>query len=402
MTVVKALASTLLSLLLFLCLSIAGVAVTVNATALNSGFVTRQIDKLDVVALFNEEAVPELQETEGLSDHPEVIASLQTAVEHNAPAVKSAVNQAVTDIYDYLLHGGEIDLRSTLRSSVLDPSLATSIINDLDLSIFIHDMLIEDMPLDGVDIAGTSIDLSQYADNVTAAIQPWVKEQLILLVPQLYDYILGESPAPELTIPVGPVLGDIGAALKSALLASPPPALAGLTQAQLSLAFDAAWAQTLPQMPEAIALDLSETQADSPAGTGQSLDDAQHGLVQAREVIVYYQEAFWGLVGLTLILILGIVLINHNVKVNCRILGSTFTTYGVIEAAGILISRSLVHNQLSSIADLPQSLRPWLAQLADSVMQPLLIFAIACAALGVILFVVSFLYNRRPEPSTSP
>ena len=35
-------------------------------------------------------------------------------------------------------------------------------------------------------------------------------------------------------------------------------------------------------------------------------------------------------------------------------------------------------------------------------MQPLLIFAIACAALGVILFVVSFLYNRRPEPSTSP
>ena len=402
MTVVKALASTLLSLLLFLCLSIAGVAVTVNATALNSGFVTRQIDKLDVVALFNEEAVPELQETEGLSDHPEVIASLQTAVEHNAPAVKSAVNQAVTDIYDYLLHGGEIDLRSTLRSSVLDPSLATSIINDLDLSIFIHDMLIEDMPLDGVDIAGTSIDLSQYADNVTAAIQPWVKEQLILLVPQLYDYILGESPAPELTIPVGPVLGDIGAALKSALLASPPPALAGLTPAQLSLAFDAAWAQTLPQMPEAIALDLSETQADSPAGTGQSLDDAQRGLVQAREVIVYYQEAFWGLVGLTLILILGIVLINHNVKVNCRILGSTFTTYGVIEAAGILISRSLVHSQLSSIADLPQSLRPWLAQLADSVMQPLLIFAIACAALGVILFVVSFLYNRRREPSTSP
>ena len=402
MTVVKALASTLLSLLLFLCLSIAGVAVTVNATALNSGFVTRQIDKLDVVALFNEEAVPELQETEGLSDHPEVIASLQTAVEHNAPAVKSAVNQAVTDIYDYLLHGGEIDLRSTLRNSVLDPSLATSIINDLDLSIFIHDMLIEDMPLDGVDIAGTSIDLSQYADNVTAAIQPWVKEQLILLVPQLYDYILGESPAPELTIPLGPVLGDIGAALKSALLASPPPALAGLTQAQLSLAFDAAWAQTLPQMPEAIALDLSETQADSPAGTGQSLDDAQRGLVQAREVIVYYQEAFWGLVGLTLILILGIVLINHNVKVNCRILGSTFTTYGVIEAAGILISRSLVHSQLSSIADLPQSLRPWLAQLADSVMQPLLIFAIACAALGVILFVVSFLYNRRPEPSTSP
>ena len=141
---------------------------------------------------------------------------------------------------------------------------------------------------------------------------------------------------------------------------------------------------------------------EQPAEIAQAFENAETGLAEARKGIVYYQEGFWGLVGLTLVLILGIILINRSVKVSCRILGGIFATYGITEAIGLIISRGLVHSQLLSLSGVPESLQPWLVQLADSLMNPLLVFSIFCAALGVTLFVVSFLYHRKQEPSASP
>jgi hypothetical protein len=399
MKVLKALASTLLSLLLFICLIVMGVAVTLNSTALNAGFITGQIDKLDVVTLFNEEALPTIQKDEQLAAHPEVITSIQNTVEQNAPALKNAVNKAISDIYGYLLHGETLDLRQTLKTSVLDPQLAISILNDIDLSTFIHDLLIENVPLSSAVIADITVDLTPYTDSIVAVIQPWFKEQVTLLIPKLYDYVLGDSSTLDLNIPVSSIITDIGSVLKSAVLASPPPSLAGMSQTQLSLAIDIFWAQTVPQVPATIDLNSSEIGLEQPAEIGQGLDDAQRSLSQVRQGIVYYQEAFWGLVGLTILLVLFIILINRNVKAICRILGSVFATYGIIEAAGLLISRGLIHSQLLSLSDMPQSIQPWLLQFSNSFLNPLLIFSISCAALGITLFVVSFLYHRKQKPS---
>ena len=395
MKVLKAIASILLSLLLFFCLIVIGVAVTLNATVLNSGFVTGQIDKLDVVTLFNEEALPTLQKDEQLAAHPEVIASIQNTVEQNAPALKSAVNKAISDIYGYLLQGGTLNLRQTLKTSVLDPQLTISTLNDLDLSSYIHDLLIKDIPLSSADIAGINVDLTPYTDSMVAVIQPWFKEQVALLIPGLYDYVLGISPTLDLNIPVSSILSDIGSALKSAILASPPTSLASLSQAQISQGFDVAWAQTLPQIPETINLNSSEMGIEQPAEIGQALDNAQSRLSQARQEIIYYQEAFWGLAGLTILLVLFIILVNRNVKAICRILGSVFATYGIIEAAGLLISRGLIHSQLLSLSDMPQSSQSWLLQFSNSFLNPLLIFSMSCAALGITLFVISFFYHRQ-------
>ncbi|MGA3094741.1 MAG: hypothetical protein ABSD79_05090 [Dehalococcoidales bacterium] len=399
MKVLKALASTLLSLLLFICLIVMGVAVTLNSTALNAGFITGQIDKLDVVTLFNEEALPTIQKDEQLAAHPEVITSIQNTVEQNAPALKNAVNKAISDIYGYLLHGETLDLRQTLKTSVLDPQLAISILNDIDLSTFIHDLLIENVPLSSAVIADITVDLTPYTDSIVAVIQPWFKEQVTLLIPKLYDYVLGDSSTLDLNIPVSSIITDIGSVLKSAVLASPPPSLAGMSQTQLSLAIDIFWAQTVPQVPATIDLNSSEIGLEQPAEIGQGLDDAQRSLSQVRQGIVYYQEAFWGLVGLTILLVLFIILINRNVKAIFRILGSVFATYGIIEAAGLLISRGLIHSQLLSLSDMPQSIQPWLLQFSNSFLNPLLIFSISCAALGITLFVVSFLYHRKQKPS---
>ena len=403
MTVLKALANSLLSLLLFLCLSIMGLAITLNATVLSSGFITSQINKLDVVAIADEVAVPELQEMPELSDHPEVVTSIQNAIAHNEAALKSHVNSAVNDIYGYLVDGKPLDLRQALSKSVLDPQLAISILNDLDLTTVLHDLLVSDLPLESAVIGSATVDLTPYIDSIVPVIEPWFKEQAALLIPQVYDYLLGKSQSLNLSIPLGTVSNDVGSALKSAILASPPSSLAGLSQAQLAQEFDKTWAQTVQQFPEALVIDSGELELDQQAEINQALDDAQQGLSTAREYVGWYQTGFWGLVGLTALLILFIILVNRNVKGTSRVLGSTLTTYGVLEAAGVIAARVIAHSQLPPLlTDVPQSVQPWLLQMTDSLSLPLLIFSLACAVVGITLLVVSFLYKRRQIPAAQP
>jgi hypothetical protein len=397
MKVLKVLAIALLGLLLFLCLSMMGVAVTVNATTLNSGFITKQIDKLDVVAIFNEEILTELHKQEKLAAHPEVITSIQNAVTHNSPAVKSAVNKAISNVYTYLLHGGTLNLRNILRTSVLDPQLPISILNDVDLNIYIRDLLLENLPMESASIAGIDVDLTPYADNIVVVIQPWFKEQLTLLLPGLYDYVLDDNSNLALKIPTGSILANIGATLKSGIMASPPPSLANLSQAKLSLALDIFWSQTVPRIPETIDLSSSEIGLEPPTEVGQGLDNAQHGLIEARRGIAIYQESFRGLVAFTILLLLLVILINRDIKAFCRILGGIFVTYGITEAIGVIISRALIHNQLLSLSEMPGSIQLWLVQFVDNLTNPLLIFSIFCVAIGVTFFVASYLYSHRQE-----
>jgi hypothetical protein len=170
-------------------------------------------------------------------------------VEQNAPALKSAVNKAISDIYGYLVDGKSLDQRQTLKTSVLDPQLAIPILNDIDLSTLIYELLIENVPLSSAVITVINVDLRSYTDSIVAVIQPWFKEQVTVLIPRLYDYVLGDSPTLDLNIPVGSILNDIGSTLKSAVLASPPPALTGLSQAQLSSALDIFWSKPCPRYP---------------------------------------------------------------------------------------------------------------------------------------------------------
>ncbi len=402
MTALKVIANTILSLLLFLCLILMGIAVTLNATALSSNFATGQINKLDAVTLFNEEVLPELQQNETFQDYPEFITSLQTSVENNTPALKSAVNRAVRDVYGYVAGSKGLNLRQTLKDSLLDPGLAAAILHDIDISLIIPDLLKEEMPFSSVEIAGNITDLSPYLDEVATVIEPELKQQLIDHIPALYSYLLGESSAFEISIAINPLVEDIGAALKSAVLASPPAALASLSQDELSLAFDAAWPQTRAKIPADIVIGSEEMGIDQPDGISQTLDDAEENLAQAKEWVGYYRLAFWGLVLLTLLWIGLIILVNRDVRINCRLIGGLFVTYGIGETIGILVSRGFIRSLVLSEFDAPASLQSWVSQLIASLTNPLLIFSICCAVTGVILIVLSFFYHRAPSISAQP
>ena len=52
---------------------------------------------------------------------------------------------------------------------------------------------------------------------------------------------------------------------------------------------------------------------------------------QVRQAIGYFQLGYEALIGFMLLLILGIILIDHQVRGVTRRLGITFVTYGAIE-----------------------------------------------------------------------
>jgi hypothetical protein len=394
MKILRAIANILLSVLLFICLTAMGAAVTASATALNPHFITSQVDKLDMAGIFNEKAVPELQKTGELAQHPEVIASLQSAVEKSSPALKSAVDKAVSDVYAYLIHGQALDLKTTLRSSLMDPALAASIIDQVDFSPYISQVLVDNLP--NLNIGGIALDPTPYLPAADAVIQPYFKAQVALLLPRIYDYILGDSRTLDLSVPVGPVLDDIHSTLKTAVLASPPADFAGLPPDLLSLGFDIAWQITLPQVPASVDI-ISETGISLPTAITSQLDDAQRILKDVRQGVIYYQEAFWGLVALTLFFMALIAVVNFNLKRAYLVLGITFAAYGTLEAGGLIVARALIHSRLTSFSDVPISMRPWLIQLVDTATNPLLIFAVCFAAAGIILITVSALYRRRTK-----
>jgi hypothetical protein len=134
MRVLKALANVFLNFLLFVCLTVLGFGITLNATILSSHFVNHQIDKLDVAGLVNELLIPELEENPDLSKYPEFISSFRTTITRHQAEVKQAVGVVVTDVYGYIIHDRQLDLTATLKKSLLDPRLAQGVIADLDLS----------------------------------------------------------------------------------------------------------------------------------------------------------------------------------------------------------------------------------------------------------------------------
>ena len=136
---------------------------------------------------------------------------------------------------------------------------------------------------------------------------------------------------------------------------------------------------------------------ETPAEIAEALAEAEVGLEQGRQVISYFQLGYKLLIGLILLLILGIVLINRQVKGVTRRIGSTFLSCGVPWYAGILVAKYFAETQLAQL-DVPSYLQGWLSQLLDNFLAPLEMFSLGLLISGVVLIVVSFVYKPR-EPS---
>ena len=134
-----------------------------------------------------------------------------------------------------------------------------------------------------------------------------------------------------------------------------------------------------------------------PAEIAEALAEAEGALEQARQYVGYFQLGYKILIGFILLLILGIVLINRQVKGATRGIGIPFLTCGVISYIGIFIAKNLIGKLLMRL-DIPAQFQTLLPQLLNDFLSPLQWFSLGLFVAGIALIIVSFVYKPR-QPS---
>jgi len=275
----------------------------------------------------------------------------------------------------------------TLNYTILNPDFAVSELDKLDIPSLIkpliREQVREQLPAEAQSMAAT---IDATIDDVVDELEPWIREQASNSVYSGYDYLLGKSQSLSLVIHLEPVKESLKDNLRELFFESLPPELQALPPAEKEAYFAALYRNFSKQIPPTFEL----TESSLPP-------EVVDGLEQAKQAIGYVQLAYKALAGLVLLLILGIILINRQVRGASRGLGTTFLTCGAFEYAGIFVAKQFAGPQLSQL-DIPAPLQTWLPQLMNDFLAPLQIFSIGLMAAGVVLVIVSLVY-RPSEPS---
>ena len=391
MKILKGVAIGILSFLLFWSLSLFGIALLVNQTVLNPDFVTSQIDKLDVAALV-EETISEQEDEEAFTE--EQATALVDTIANVEPLIKEGISNATEPVYDYLLGESEtIDLTSIIRDDVLTTEIITSLIDEMDIASIASEMISEQIP---EDIPEEFEPLVEQADEIIANFEPEIKAELIAAAEPIADYLLGQSQSLSIEISLEPLVAELEDALRETILESLPAEFDGLPPAEIERQLDEYVDEMTGTLPSTIELDETVFPPELPAQIAESLANTEEGLEQVREYVGHFQLGYNILIGAIAVFIIGIVLLNLQVRSATRKLGTTFTIYGAVEFAGIFAARYFAGEQLTQL-DIPASARELLPRLVNDFSAPLLWFSLGCLIVGVALLIVSFVYKPRQQ-----
>ena len=271
-----------------------------------------------------------------------------------------------------------------VHQTVLNPGFIAAEIDKLDLPAITEEFI-------GEQVSGDDEFVAKVMRGTWADLKPWMGEQTGTITYATYDYLLGKSQSLSVAIPLAPVRESLENNIRKVVLESPPAELAGASPAQVEQFISEASQQINSGIPSTF--ELSESSLPTEVKTT---------MVQLRQIIGYFNIGYWALIGFMLLLVLGIVLINRNVKATTRGLGVNSLIYGVLEYAGIYAFNLIVGPQLMTAvsAGLPTAVQAWLPQMMADFLAPLQMFSIGLAAAGVVLIIVSFVY--KPKPSLEP
>jgi len=359
MKVLKGFGLVILSFLLFLSLSVFGIAFMLNSTLLNPDFVTSEVDKIDVSALVIEMA--EEQISEQLPEEAFFIKeALYGVISDQEPWLKEQLNAAIYTGYDFFLGKSErLDMIISLEP--LKENLRDSLWQTF-----------EEMPLpEFFDLAGDQ--LKPYRDQYYQEFIEQIPEEY--LPPELVDL-----PEEQLKQYLDQHQDQLIELIPEESLASLLP---GPTEDMLKPLFDQYYQEFAGQIPSEFAFDESSIPPE-----------VMEQMILARQYIGYFQTGYYYLIGFMVLLVLGIVLINRNVRGATRGLGITFLIYGALEFVGVYVARSFMTTSLP-LQEIPSSLQMWLMGLSGDLLAPLQMFSLGVLISGVVLLVVSFVYKPR-------
>jgi len=257
----------------------------------------------------------------------------------------------------------------TINLTILNSSFATSELDKLDAYSIIADQVESQLSKSEPYIA-------QVVHETLINLEPWMKEQVTVIVPGGYAYLKGEE---ELNIVIS--LEQVKTVFKEnitqAIQESPPPELEGATLSQIEAFISQACAQIDSQIPQQI--EINEALLGSEIVTQ---------LQRAKEIIGYIELGYKALIGLALLLVLIIALIQWwHAKSITRYIGISFTITGVISFVGTIAARSLIPQAVQF--DIPPEIGAKLPQLISDFTYPLQIYGVGFLIVGIGLIVLS-------------
>jgi hypothetical protein len=381
---------------------------TLNNSVMNTTFAADVLDKVDLSQLLNQ-AVQE-QAGSGTNYSAAFVNALVNAVDATEPEIKAQIVNACDPIFKYLLtQAPTLDLKSTLRQTVLSDNAASEVLDNFDYAAMTKNILL-------VYIGGTlpeGITLSDAEINtVTAALQPSIKTAFAGAAGDFANYLTGADAAFSVGVPLQPALQSLKTVAREAFFAQLPPELQGESQADLENDYQQFYNSLTAAIPAVYTVDSTDLGINTTADITNAITDAQNSLTTARNnidtasqnyttdlqnarpYVKDFQIGFTGLIVLIILLILCIILIYHNVKDSCRDLGSVFLIYGAIEFAGVLIIKNIANAQIAK-ANIPQAFNNIPGMALNDIIAPLQIISLVCLSAGVVLIIVSFLYPRQ-------
>ena len=358
MSFLKGLGTFILSFLLFLSLTVFGIAYLLHSTLLSPDFVAAQVDRIDVSELardFTEEKI--------IGELPDEANFLEDAIfdiiDSQEPWLKEQLRYAIYTTYDFFL-GKSDTLEITIQLEDLKEGLRESIWDALNeqIATWLPDIIRYELR-------------SYVAEHLQDYMRQIPGEYLPSGVTELPDELLLEY--------LDVYLQEIDEQITQEGLM---PQLSGLLEALVKPYFDEYYDEFVEQIPSEVVYDEDTIPAD-----------VMEQLLLARKYIGYFQSGYYGLIAFMVLLAAGIFLINWNIGVAARSLGIGLFVYGALELAGVVFARAF--NFMQFIPDIPASLETMLTGLHKDILAPLQLFSIIILVIGIALIVASFFFKRK-------
>jgi len=267
-----------------------------------------------------------------------------------------------------------------INSTLLNPDFVAAEVDKIDVSALVIELTEEQI---GEQLPEEALFLKEAFYEVISDHEPWLKEQVNAAIYSGYDFFLGKSESLDIVISLEPLKTSLRDSLWQTFNEYLPSELSGLTEDQLEPYFDQYYQEIAGQIPSELAVDESLIPPE-----------AMEQIIQVRRGIGYFQTGYSALIGFMVLLIAGIILINHNVRDTTRGLGIIFLIYGVLEFIGVHLARNFAPTSLP-LHDIPLPLQTWLMGLYSDLLAPLQMFSLGVLIGGVVLLVASFVYKPR-------
>jgi hypothetical protein len=380
---------------------------------MNTEFVTELLENIDLSKLASEFITEQNGAGDNLTDV--FTDSIISTIDSLEPSIKTQIVNLSSPVFKYLL--GEtagIDLKIELRKTLLSNDFLRDVINELDTTDIIRDIITEQIGKELPD----NIDLTEKIDSLAATAESYFKQRLSAAAGDIADYVVGIKPDFSVTINIDTALPNLKAVVKEVYVEQLPSYLQNAPQPIIDHEFEIYYTDFRHSLPSSFSFDSSVLGSGLPTEIDTILDELQTSLTEARHSIDdasrelednleparYYIDIFNGvyifIIVLGLLMIAGIILIHRNVKGASLNLGIVFLIYGAIIFTGVLIARGIVPGILAGQEDIPSSIQPVITVLLNDITLPLFVISLVCLVGGILLVGASIIYPklRTPKP----